>query len=346
MKILLCGLGSIGQRHARILKSVLGDGVELGAFRQWGRQLVINDDLSVIEGADPAAHWGIRTFVSFDEALDWKPAAVFVTNPISMHVETARQAIDAGCPVFIEKPLSHSDRGVAELFQEARRRGLALVVGYQLRHHPALAEIRRLIDGGAIGRVCAADIEFGEYLPTMHAYEDYRETHMARADQGGGAILCLSHEIDALCWLFGTPKSVMTVGGHLSDLELSGVEDLASMMYVAEVGGRRVPLHVHLDFLQRPPRRQYRILGEAGTVAFDYNARRVVLTSPKRSATTEFEGWHRNQMFEAEVAEFLACVRGERDPALLAAAALGTHRTCMAAVRSLGSGAIEPIDAP
>lgn len=345
MKILLCGLGSIGQRHARLLKSLLGAAVELGAVRRLGRRLVINDDLSVIEGVDPAEHLGIRSFGDMKGGLAWKPDAVFVTNPISMHVETARAAIEAGCHVFIEKPLSHTDDGVDALFAAARGRELALVVGYQLRHHPALTLMRETIASGSIGRVCAADIEFGEYLPTMHAYEDYRDTHMARGDQGGGALLCLSHEVDALCWLFGAPGSVFAVGGHLSRLELAGVEDVASMMFTGKVDGRPVPLRVHLDFLQRPPRRTYRILGEAGVVAFDYNRKQVVLTTPARTVTTDFTGWHRNQMFDSELAEFVACMRGERDRGEMAAAALATHRVCMAGLRSLGSGQVVKIEA-
>lgn len=339
MKVLLFGLGSIGQRHARILRQVLGDGVELGAFRQWGRKLVINDDLSVVEGVDPAEQWGARSFSRLEDAFAWGPAAAFITNPISMHVESARRAVDAGCHVFIEKPLSHTDDGVADLAEAAAARRLTLAVGYQLRHHPALALIRSRIEEGAIGRVCAVDIEFGEYLPTMHAYEDYRETHMARRDQGGGAILCLSHEIDAMCWLFGTPHSVLSVGGHLSDLELSGVEDVATMLFTGGHGGRKVPMRVHLDFLQRPPRRRYKIVGDAGSIEFDYHQRELVLATPAGRDVTTFASWHRNQMFETEVAEFMACVRGERDPVPFLDAALSTHRTCMAAVRSLASGA-------
>lgn len=344
MKVLLFGLGSIGQRHARILKQVMGDGVELGAFRQWGRKLVINDDLSVVEGVDPAEHLGVRSFLRLEDAFAWGPAAAFVTNPISMHVESARLAIEAGCHVFIEKPLSHTDDGVSELAAAARARRLTLAVGYQLRHHPALALIRLRIEEGAIGRVCAVDIEFGEYLPTMHAYEDYRETHMARRDQGGGAILCLSHEIDAMCWLFGTPHSVFSVGGHLSDLELAGVEDVATMLFTGGGGDRRVPMRVHLDFLQRPPRRRYTIVGDAGSIEFDYHQRELVLTTPAGRDVASFTTWHRNQMFEAEVAEFMSCVRGERDRTPFLDTALSTHRTCMAALRSLATGAPVSID--
>ncbi|MBI1778334.1 MAG: Gfo/Idh/MocA family oxidoreductase [Proteobacteria bacterium] len=343
MRILLCGFGSIGQRHARILKRVLGDEAELGAFRARKRNLVINDDLSIVEGVDPAVHWGIRTFDRLEAALDWRPRAVFVTNPISMHVETAKRVLEADCHVFVEKPLSHSDDGVDALVEETRQRGRTLMVGYQLRHHPAYTMMRRLIGEGAIGRVCSANLEFGEYLPLMHPYEDYRQTHMARSDQGGGAILCLSHEIDAACFLFGSPTSVLAVGGHLSDLELDGVEDLASMLFRASIDGRTVPIHIQLDFLQRPSWRQCRILGEKGALEFEYGNRRIVLTTAADTVATDFSDWQRNQMFEAEVVEFLECVRGERESEPLRLAALATHRACMAARKSLRSGREESV---
>src|SRR3990172_1034433 len=138
---------------------------------------------------------------------------VFVTNPISMHIDTAIEAAKAGCNIFIEKPLSQNEQRVEELQQLVTEKGINCMVGYQLRYHPAYQHIKSMLQSRAIGKLVSADLHFGEWLPGMHPYEDYRESHAARSDQGGGVILCLSHEIDIAHWLFGKPEKIYAVGG-------------------------------------------------------------------------------------------------------------------------------------
>ena len=75
----------------------------------------------------------------------------------------------------------------------------------------------------------AVRIEVGEYLPGWHTYEDYRQMYASRADLGGGVILSQIHELDYLYWLFGLPKRVFALGGHLTRLEVD-VEDIASIL--------------------------------------------------------------------------------------------------------------------
>lgn len=339
MKFLICGLGSIGQRHARLLRAALGADARIAAFRARGLDIVINDDLTVIEGADPVAHWGLEAaFPTLEAGLDWGPDAVFVTNPISMHVATALAAVRAGAHVFIEKPLSDHDDGVDELVEEARRRGRIVQVGYQLRFHPALRRLRQHLAEGRLGRVVAADVHFGEYLPTMHPYEDYRDSHMARADQGGGALLCLSHEVDYACWLLGRPRRIAAMGGHLSGLEMSGVEDVASVLLGCEQpDGRIIPAHVHLNFLERPAVRYARIIGDAGSALFEYGACALTLTDTATGQATraDWPDWRRNDMFQAQLDHFLRCIRGEEAPQAPLEEAVAVHRVCLAAVRAL-----------
>ena len=80
MKILLIGLGSVGQRHARNLRELLGSRVELIAWRT--RKLPLPQDLSGL----------IRTVPDLDAALSERPDAVFITNPSSLHLSAAQAA--------------------------------------------------------------------------------------------------------------------------------------------------------------------------------------------------------------------------------------------------------------
>jgi predicted dehydrogenase len=342
MNVLICGLGSIGQRHVRILQKVLGNEAQIGAVRLRKRAIVINDDMTATDGIDPIEHYRLIEYLSYDEAFEAGQQVVFVTNPISMHVETALRAAKNGCHIFIEKPLSHDLQGVDALRDEVERRHLVAAVGYQLRFHPMLERVESLVRNGAIGDIISADIQFGEWLPDMHPYEDYRESHAARADQGGGVILALSHEIDLVAWLFGIPAAVAATGGHLSDLEMNGVEDTADLLLTYDMGGRTVPVHIHLDFVQRPPRRRGFILGSRGSIEWDYFSSELNVTTQQDGAQlVRFSEFRRNIMFERQTADFFEAIRTRSDARVPLSAGIQTLMICHAARRAMQQGTIE-----
>jgi predicted dehydrogenase len=342
-KFLICGLGSIGQRHVRMIQEVTQGQAEIAAFRSRNLDIVISDGLEATFGDKPEDHYGLKTFHSMELALAWKPDAVFVTNPISMHVDTATLAATAGAHVFIEKPLDCSAADVLKLIHLVQEKKLTCMVGYQLRYHPAYMRIKKLLDSGALGRLTSADLHFGEWLPGMHPYEDYRESHASRADQGGGVILCLSHEIDMAYWLFGKPRTVYTLGGHLSDLEID-VEDTADISLACKQNGREFPVHIHLDFLQKPPRRYIHIVGSKGSLVFNYrtNCFELNLLGAEPEVTI-YDQFQRNDMFMHEVSDFIrsgdsGCV----SPIPLEQGAQ-VLEICLAAKRSLEMGTIEEL---
>jgi predicted dehydrogenase len=85
----MCGLGSIGQRHVRNLRALLGDQVEILAYRNRAASPVLNADMTVKSGADLESTYQIRSFANLDDALNEKPDAVFITNPNTLHVPVA-----------------------------------------------------------------------------------------------------------------------------------------------------------------------------------------------------------------------------------------------------------------
>ncbi len=342
-KFLICGLGSIGQRHVRMIQSVTGGAAEIACYRSRKLDIVISDTLEAAFGEKPEDHYKLTCFDSMEKALTWKPDAVFVTNPISMHVATALAAAKAGCHIFIEKPLDCDNRNVPALMEWVKNKKLTCMVGYQQRYHPACIKIKTLLESGALGKLASANLHFGEWLPGMHPYEDYRESHAARKDQGGGVILCLSHEIDMACWLFGKPKRVFAVGGHLSDLEMD-VEDTADIVLSCANAGREFPVHIHLDFLQKPARRFTHIVGEKGSLLFDYRANRLEINLiAEKPEITLFNQFQRNDMFLREVADFIESAKNGTTPPISLDEGAAVLEVCLAAKRSLESGTIEEL---
>ena len=314
MKILMIGLGSIGQRHVRNIRRLYGNDVELIAFRSRGLKLTFNDDLTIREGAELETEYAITSYTDLGEALAQKPQVAFITNITAKHMEYALACAKAGCHLLIEKPLSDTLEGVEELERIASEKKLKIFMGFQNRYHPCVERMRECLASGEQGRLTSAFCEFSERVTTMHRYEDYSGTYMARKDMGGGPVLnLLMHDLDILCLLFGTPKSVSAQLGTDSTLQID-VEECAQAIIRF---GRGLPVFAHTDFLQYPPVHRFKIVGERGRIEADLN--RVTVT--KYIGDEAAQEWSdpsfaRNDMFIRELKDFFGCIENDTEPAI------------------------------
>jgi predicted dehydrogenase len=323
VRILIAGLGAIGQRHARNLRAILGDRLELFAYRRRRLPHVITESLQRDDAQDVEAALGVRSFDDLDRALEARPDAMFVCTPTSHHLDIAQRAADAGCHLFIEKPVSHTLDGVERLRSTVEANHLVALVGCQWRFHPGVQAARRTLEDGSLGRPLFAELIYGEYLPDWHPYEDYRTSYAARADLGGGVVLTQIHDYDLAWWLLGPVHRVTASGGHLSDLQID-VEDTVDA--VLEAGGCQV--HVRQSFAAKPPRRIISIAFDGVTLESD-------LLAP-------IEGFTRNDMFMAEARHFLACIEGREAPAIPLSDGIAVLRVALAVKESMREG--RPVD--
>ena len=337
MRILMIGLGGIGQRHLRNLRALFGDRVEVIAYRVRKQSGVLTDKLRIEEGSSLEEKYHIRVFDDLDLALAQKPDAAFVCNPSSLHVRAAISAAKANCHLFIEKPLSHNLDEVDDLIGWVERNKLVGFVAYQMRFHPCLKLTRSLLEKNAIGRVLAVRAEVGEFLPGWHSYEDYRQMYASRSDLGGGVILSQIHEMDYLYWLFGLPRRVFALGGHLSSLEID-VEDVASILM--DCNG--VPIHLHQDYVQRPPSRTLQIIGDAGKILVNFSTLTLdqVDGNGESLGITSFDGFERNQLFLDELTHFFACIEGCEKQLVTLHDGRQSLRMALAAKESLSTGTV------
>jgi predicted dehydrogenase len=340
MRVLIAGLGAIGQRHARNLRAILGADLELLALRSRRLRHVVTETLQRDDSRDVERDLGATVFTELDEAIAVRPDAVFICTPSSRHLEIAQRAADAGCHLFIEKPVSHSLDGLDALRDTVVRAGLVASVGCQWRWHPAVRGLRRAIAGGDLGTLVDAGIDYCEYLPDWHPYEDYRASYAARAELGGGVVLTQIHDYDLAWWLFGAPRRVTASGGHLSGLEID-VEDTVDV----QLDGGMVPVRVRQTFAGKPPRRTIRVTGERGTVALDLLKGRVEATPPNEwlSSALTCEDYPRNDMFRDEALNFLRAVRGEEAPATPLEDGIAVLRLALTVKAAIQSGRTEEI---
>jgi NAD(P)-dependent dehydrogenase (short-subunit alcohol dehydrogenase family)/predicted dehydrogenase len=296
MRILVCGLGSVGRRHVRNLRRL---GVsDILCYRS---RKIDTRPLDPEEQCEPVA--------SLEKGLERGPALVLVANPTAFHVETAAAAVKAGVPVFVEKPLGGSLAGVDALLEGVQAQRLAAFIGYTLRFHPTLVKAKQLLDAGALGRVLSGRFFVGEYLPDFHPWEDYRQGYSARSELAGGVMLTLIHDIDLAVWLLGAPDTVFCAAGHRSALEID-VEDVAGMILTSADG----PLiEIHMDYLERPARRGFVIVGDEGTMEWEGAAGLLTVRRREEAEPQTFSpprGFDRNEMFVEEMRHVLAVLAG------------------------------------
>lgn len=181
-----------------------------------------------------------------------------------------------------------------------------------MRFHPAIQLIRdELLQ--EIGKPLYARAEVGQYLPDWHPGEDYTKWYMAHADQGGGALLDLSHEIDYLQHLLcGHMKDVKGFVGKVSDLDIDS-DDLTD--FTARVAPNPwvngVQVSIHMDLLDRSYNRRLRIVGTEGTIDWNWNDGEVGLYQPSESVPQLMVSYNKNRnvQFEEEIKAFIESVQ-------------------------------------
>lgn len=318
----------------------------LSAYRSRRPDAATNSEGSQVAN-DPAVECDGGVFYDLDEALAARPEIVIVANPTSLHLATASAAVRAGASVFIEKPISHDLTGVAEFAALVEERNATVAVGLQFRCHPALIDLKTRLNDGALGQLISVHAEQAEYLPSYHPSEDYRKSYAARSDLGGGVILTQIHELDYLHWLFGLPRTVYGVGGRTGSLEID-VEDNVDAVLGYGKNERPLSVHVHLDYLQRLPRRRCRVVGEDGTIEIDLLAPSLAWTDARGEMRMEEDySWlTRSWLFLEEMRHFLDAVQHNTPVQVDLAHAIDTLRIAVAVRESMRSGLPQHLDGP
>lgn len=254
MKALVVGYGSIGARHARLLTEL---GCRTGVVS--ARQV----DFPIV-------------YSSLADALATeRPEYVVIANSTNEHHKTLSALAQLGYAgiVLVEKPVFTCCMVVPpNTFRE-------VFVAYNLRFHPVIQRLKTLLEGE---RILSAQAYVGQYLPDWKPASDYRASYSAHADQGGGALRDLSHELDYLTWIFGGWERVSALGGHFSNLEITS-DDVFALMLVT----RSCPIvTLQLNYLDRLARRSVLVNTSEHTIEADLIRKTITVDRDTESFTT------------------------------------------------------------
>jgi len=166
--------------------------------------------------ARKAASHGIAIPVFAAEAFDtmiakMRPDRVIVTVPDNIHAFYIERAMELGCDVITEKPLTMDAASCARILAARQRTGRTVIVGFNYRYSPVRTLVKQALMSGIIGHVKSVTFEW--LLDTHHGADYFRRWHRIKANSGGLFVHKATHHFDLLNWWLGTvPKRVTALG--------------------------------------------------------------------------------------------------------------------------------------
>lgn len=280
MNILICGLGSIGKRHARLLRANFPQ-YNLFALRTYKGQE--KNDLAISE----LGSWKEVDGHRFDVA--------FITNPTFLHTEYAIQCAERGINLFVEKPIDCKLVGFDRLLSLIEKQRLTAYVAYPLRYHPLVKELKSLLSNQRVlhsRAICAS------FLPQWRPGQNHLESYSSHSEKGGGVILDLSHDIDMVSYLFGEIKSIKGSYGRISSVTVDS-EDYADLIITHSSG----TTNLHLDYFSRCSRRFVEADTEEFYVKADLIGGSLELAGGNGKSTKEFS-CQQDEMYVSQLKYF------------------------------------------
>lgn len=160
-----------------------------------------------------AASGDAPTFADFDDMLRrTAPDCVIVTTVDRFHHEYIIKALEAGCDVISEKPMTINAEHCVEILAAERRAGRRITVTFNARFTPYTTRVKQLCEG-AIGKVLHVDLEW--FLDRRHGADYFRRWHRRKENSGGLLVHKATHHFDMVnWWLRAEPAMVFAQGAR------------------------------------------------------------------------------------------------------------------------------------
>lgn len=206
------GVGGRARFFYEAVASTYGETSEMLAFCDVNqtRMDYANRKLSEKYGLAPLPTY---TPDQFDEMIKThKPDFVIVTSIDRTHHRYIIRAMELGCDVITEKPMTVDEEKAQMIVDAAKRTGRSVRVSFNYRYAPHNTKIREIIESGVIGDVFSVHFEW--LLNTQHGADYFRRWHRDKRNSGGLLVHKSTHHFDLVNFWLGTqPKTVYAQGG-------------------------------------------------------------------------------------------------------------------------------------
>jgi UDP-2-acetamido-3-amino-2,3-dideoxy-glucuronate N-acetyltransferase len=293
-------------------------GVAVVGCGYWGRNLVRNFfelgglaavcDVDASRLTEMQGTYSAVTTQHFEEILTMpEVSAVAIAAPASQHFSLAKKALLAGKDAFVEKPLALRVEEGEELVELARNHSRVLMVGHLLHYHPAVTELRRLVQEGHLGKV--------EYISSSRL-------NLGKLRTEEDILWSFApHDISAILYLLNeTPKQVTAQGASYLNHPVSDV----TLTILSFASG--VKAHIFVSWLHPFKEQKLVMVGDRKMAVFDdtETERKLVLYPHRiewvnrvpiaRRAEGEVVSLSKEEPLRLECTHFLECVRDRRVP--------------------------------
>jgi UDP-2-acetamido-3-amino-2,3-dideoxy-glucuronate N-acetyltransferase len=297
--------------RSKVLVGVVGCGY-------WGKNLVRNfnelGSLAAICDSDPEhlnelkEKYSVAGFLHLEDMLAVPEIqAVVIAAPAAQHYSIAKKALLAGKDVFVEKPLALRIQDGEELLELAKKQSRILMVGHLLHYHPAITELKRLIQCGELGRV--------EYISSSRL-------NLGKLRTEENILWSFApHDISAILYLLGeSPVRVAAQGANYLNHQISDV----TLTVLSFLSG--VKAHIYVSWLHPFKEQKLIVVGSNKMAVFDdtQTETKLVLYPHRidwvnrvpvaRRAEGEIVNISKDEPLRLECAHFLECVTERRTP--------------------------------
>jgi predicted dehydrogenase len=280
---------------------------------------------------------GVTFLSEFETAInDAEVQAVAIVTPAETHFVLARQALNAGKDVFVEKPLALQYEEGVELVRLAREQQRILMVGHLLEYHPAVVRLKELVKSGELGRI-------------RYIYSNRLSLGKIRREEN---ILWsfAPHDIAVILRLIGDlPYQVLACGGGYVQANIADVT-VTNLLF-----DNGVRAHIFVSWLHPFKEQRLVVVGSKKMASFDDVSKRLVLYDqrvdlkegepvPVRGAGQDVS-FAQDEPLRVECAAFLTAIETRVPPLTDGVSGLRVLRVLQAAQRSLITNG-EPVEVP
>lgn len=317
IKIGVCGVGSIGFRHARLLSTK--HNIELAVCDPVKEHLEAAEKLDNIIGLTN----------SCQDLLALGLDGLIIATPDRLHVDQAVAASEKGAAVLIEKPIAEN-AAEAGILLEHEKNGAKILVGYPLRHNPLFHKAKNILDDGTIGVPVGFNIKLGAYNTLVAAKNRFNDTDVNKL------YVDYSHEWDYLQWFLGPVEQGIAAGGQFGERERMQMPNVVNALLKLKSG---INGTAGLDYIQSPGKRQFEIIGDIGSMLIDAvkNIINVQVYDKDQEQQISIPVTF-DEMMNIQIDHFVEVIKGNAEASVKVADGINALRVADALIHSTRSG--------